>query len=144
MVKSLLVLVLLFTLFKTSVMENPRFPHSILITRVVSVDVTDPTEEVPYDPFAEPPAVPPETGDSTTSTVEVYHGEGRNYKNNKTSPVNGVIQSDYAASIPYTEIDIKTGDSIVVTERVRTISGIVDDAYLGNLGLTVYWNKVNN
>ena len=107
-------------------MENPRFPHSILITRV---DTT-----TPYDPFN--PTEPTPT--------EVYHGEGRNYKNNKTSPVNGVIQSDYAVSLPFTEIDIKTGDKITVTERMRTIVGTVDDPYLGNLGLTVFWNKVNN
>jgi len=107
-------------------MENPRFPHTIRITRV---DTT-----VPYDPF----------NPTTPTTIEVYYGEGRNYKNNKTGAVNGVIQSDYAVSIPFTEIDIMTGDTITVTERTRTLTGMVDDPYLGNLGLTVYWNKVNN
>lgn len=107
-------------------MDNPRFPHTIRITRL---DTT-----TPYDPFN--PAEP--------TTIEVYHGEGRNYKNNKTSPVNSVLQSDYAVSLPFTEIDIMAGDTIVITERARTIQGIVDDAYLGNLGLTVFWNKVNN
>ena len=125
-------------------MENPRFPHTIRITRVISVSATEPTEEVPYDPFNPPPSDPPEEGDATTTTIEVYYGEGRNYKNNKTGAVNGVIQSDYAVSIPFTEIDIMTGDSITVTERTRTLTGLVDDPYLGNLGLTVYWNKVNN
>lgn len=107
-------------------MDNPRFPHTIRITRL---DTT-----TPYDPFN--PAEP--------TTIEVYHGEGRNYKNNKTSPVNSVLQSDYAVSLPFTEIDIMAGDTIVITERARTIQGIVDDAYLGNLGLIVFWNKVNN
>lgn len=107
-------------------MDNPRFPHTIRIIRVTTGT---------FDPF---------NPNQSTTEEEVYHGEGRNYKNNKTSTVNGVLQSDFAVSLPFTEIDIKAGDKITVTERARVISGLVDDAYLGNLGLTVYWNKVNN
>lgn len=107
-------------------MDNPRFPHTIRITRLISPDGYDPYSGIEIEP------------------TEIYHGEGRNYKNNKTNLVNGVVQSDYAVSIPFTEIDVMTGDTIVITERTRTISGNVDDAYLGNLGLTIFWTRVNN
>src|SRR5574343_436346 len=109
-----------------SAVKNCRYPHSALITRAISSD--------DYDPFNPTP----------TANIEVYHGECRNYKNNKTATTNGVMQSDYAVSLPYTTIDIMAGDKIVVTERARTIEGVVDDAYLGNLGMTVFWSKVNN
>jgi hypothetical protein len=125
-------------------MDNSRYPHTIKITRTISISATEPIEEVPYDPFAPPPSDPPEQGDVTTEVLEIYDGKGRNYKSNKTNPTNGVLQTDYAVSIPFTVIEIKAGDSITVIERNRTMGGVIEDSYLGNLGLTVFWNKVNN
>jgi hypothetical protein len=112
--------------------SNPRYPHSIRITRNVSST---------YDPFND--------ANSTNTEVEVYNGEGRNYKANNTNPSNGVLVSDYAVSIPFVEIEIRAGDKIRVIDRMRALpdakilEGEVVDAYLGNMGLTVYWNKVN-
>jgi hypothetical protein len=111
--------------------SNPRYPHSIRITRNVSST---------YDPFND--------ANSTNTEVEVYNGEGRNYKANNTNPSNGVLVSDYAVSIPFVEIEIRAGDKIRVIDRMRALpdakilEGEVVDAYLGNMGLTVYWNKV--
>ncbi len=110
--------------------SNPRYPHSIRIVRTVASA---------YDPF---------TG-GTTTEEEIYHGEGRNYKANNTNASNGVLVSDYAVSIPFVEIDIMAGDQIKVTDRMKALDGAkimegeIVDAYLGNLGLTVYWNRKN-
>jgi len=102
---------------------NPQFPHTIKITRTTGT----------YDPF----------NGGTTTTEEIYNGEGRNVKTMGTNPSNGVLVSDYAVSIPFTLVNIQAGDKIKVTDRVRVIEGDVVDAYLGNLGLNVYWNKTN-
>lgn len=103
--------------------SNPRYPHTIKITRATGT----------YDPFN--PAA------ETLSTI--YNGEGRNYKYGGTNPYNGVLTSDFCISIPLTNIEVKAGDRVEVTEVMRVIEGEVVDYYLGNLGVTVYWNKKN-
>lgn len=110
-------------------MDNSQFPHTIRITRAGTIP-----EGTVYDPFNPP----------TIADEEVYYGEGRSYKNNKTNPQSGVLVSDYMASLPYNTIEIRAGDKIVATERNRTISGTIDDAYAGNMGVHVFWTKVNN
>ena len=108
---------------------NPQFPHTIKITRTTGT----------YDPF----------NGGTTTTEEIYNGEGRNYKSGNTNPTNGVLVSDYVVSMPFTLLEILAGDKIEVTDRMtaledaRVLRGDVVDAYLGNLGLNVYWNKTN-
>jgi hypothetical protein len=106
--------------------NNPRFPHNVKIVRMVDSDV--------YNPF-EP---------SDGQELVVYQGKCRNYKNNNTKEKDGVYISDFVLSIPFTLIDIKAGDTVLLEDRVRVIKGIVVDNYLGNIGLNVYYNKINN
>lgn len=111
---------------------NPRFPHMITITRNIRISEGDKID-TPWD-------VPNEE----SSLVSIYKGEGRSYPNNRGSFKDNIVVSNYSISIPYTNIAPMRGDVVEVVERTTTITGIVEDFYLGSLGLTVYWNKDSN
>ena len=102
--------------------QNPRFPHKVIITRTGE-------RKNPFDEAKE---------------QLIYDGKCRNYISNKPSNAGVVSQSDYTISAPIIETEIKKGDKVVVTEKVRTIEGRVVDSYVGNIGSNIYWNKDGN
>lgn len=120
--------------FQRYISNNPRFPHSIVISRVVRT-TSEQVESSPWD-----------SGDpDTVEVIEIiYNGEGRNYKDGVKRGRDNVVLYDFGISIPYTEIELKKGDKVEVMERNRLISGFIQDSYLGNLGLNVYWNSDSN
>jgi len=104
---------------------NPRFPHWIKVTRVVvNTDVNPPT----------------------SSDVDVFEGECRNYpsRSGSTGITEGVFISDYTVSMPFNEVLFETGDSVVITDRVKTFAGELVNSYNGNMGCTLWHNRVNN
>lgn len=119
--------------------NNPRYPHSILITRNI---VTDSSTPVSPDPFGG------DTPETETEIETLYQGEGRNYLERTATIVDGVASRRYAISIPFSgvssDVTFLKGDDVSVIERNRSLVGRVEDSYLGNLGMTVYWNKVTN
>ena len=104
---------------------NPQFPHSVKITRVlVNTEVNPPTSVI----------------------VTVFKGECRNYpsRSGSTGMTEGVIVSDYTISLPYNEIPFEHGDTTEVTDLVRIFTGVIVNSHNGNLGCTIWHNKVNN
>jgi hypothetical protein len=104
---------------------NPQFPHWVKITRVkVNTNVNPPT---------------------STSQL-IYEGKCRNYpsRSGGTGMTEGVFVSDYTISIPFNEIRFESGDSTEITDRSRTFTGTIVNSYNGNLGCTIWHNKVNN
>lgn len=124
---------------KTPSLSNPRYPHTILIKRTIVTDAATPTSP---DPFGGGTPAP------TTEVVTLYNGEGRNYTEKAATMVDGVAVRRLAISVPFsgvpTSVTFMKGDDVTVTERNRTLVGRVEDSYLGNLGMTIWWTKVTN
>ena len=74
----------------------------------------------------------------------VFEGSCRNYKNTKATIRDGVLVSDYIIAMPKVDFEVAIGDTITLTDTVRTISGKVIDFIVNNLGTNIWWNKVNN
>ena len=103
--------------------ENPRFPHTIKITRTAEA----------VDEFT--PAGDP---------VIIYQGEGRCYKNTKSRYSDGVILSDLVLAIPTTSIKFAINDDIEATTPSNgdVIRGkVVDRPIVNNFGTNLYFNN---
>lgn len=104
-------------------MNNPRFPHSVVVTREENTGSSD----------------TPIIGD-----VEILFSNCRNYITTKSSESNGVVSSNYTISLPSHLVNILTGDKVTVTDRVRIIKGEVVASQIGNLGANIYYNEIKN
>jgi len=104
-------------------MTNDRFPHRVIITRLEGGSA-----------FAEP-----------TSQV-IYDGKCRNYRTtaSNTNLKNDVLVGAYTLAIPSLSFEIKAGDNLLITDRVRTLEGVVKDSQQTNLGLNVWWDFIDN
>lgn len=107
--------------------SNPRFPHTITITRNV--------ENI--DPF-----------NDNVTTTSIYNGIGRSFNNTIPREVDGVIISRYECAIPkrYDDwtIEPRIGDLISVTMGSLTESGTITEICKGNMGTNVTWEIVRN
>ena len=103
--------------------NNPRFPHTLVVTIEVNSGTT-------YEP------------NITDQTV--LSSECRNYVTTKGSDKNGVVESNYTASLPIHSVLIIMGDKITVTDTVQTIYGTVVASQIGNIGANIYYNKISN
>lgn len=103
--------------------DNPRFPHSVVIERVA--DSND------YWGAASEPII-------------IYNGECRYYIKRHASLSSDVLTSDCILSIPLQQLVILKGDKIMVNAKGVVISGVVEDFYPSNLGLNVYFKVVSN
>jgi hypothetical protein len=133
--------------------DNPRFPHTLTLTRVSVVSsgddpfVDNPVED---DPFAEEVATPvvaePEGGkDESETTIEtLYEGECRSYRNVVTKTRDGVLVSDYVIAMPRVDFAILPMDKVVVVANNRTMEGVVVDSQTTNLGTNIWWNQKEN
>lgn len=104
-------------------MTNPRFPHLVKITREAN------------------------TGSSFAPVIVqlvILNSPCRNYISTKSSETNGVISSDYTISLPRHTIDIRTGDTVEVTDVTRTIKGSVLASQINNIGANIYYNEIKN
>lgn len=103
--------------------SNPRFPHTLVVTREENVGST-------YEPNIQP--------------VVILSCECRNYITTKSTESNGVVSSNYTVALPVHSVNILTGDKIVVTDTVRSINGEIVASQIGNLGANIYYNEVKN
>ena len=104
-------------------MLNPRFPHTLVVTREVNSGTT-------YDPVI------------TDQTI--LSSECRNYVTTKGSDKNGVVESNYTTALPLHSALVIMGDKIAVTDTVQTIHGTVVASQIGNIGANIYYNKISN
>ena len=108
---------------------NERYPHGILIRRVVPgrVDAENPFSD--SDSLEDVEAV-------------VYDGEGRSFTDTTTEGNNYIDENKRKASIPvrYDEWDAGGGDLIRVTIGNNVEDGVVYDCESDNNRTLVYWN----
>lgn len=109
--------------------NNPRFPHSCIITRLAKPD----------DPMS----------DENVSTV-IYNGSCRGYSKLTTSASGEVISSYRGLALPLrqdewaTETIPQEGDKIVLNKGSFIEYGEVVDRMPGNLGTHLLWRYVRN
>ena len=104
---------------------NTRFPHRIKVTRNVA------------DSSVYPPVF---------AVKVILDTECRIFpsKSGGTDMNGGIFVSDYTVSMPYHEVLISTGETVEVTDRVRSYKGTVVASYNGNLGANLWFNEVKN
>lgn len=103
--------------------QNPRFPHGVLVYRDENIGTSDAPDIVPKKMLDSP---------------------CRNYLSNKGSEKNGVAYSDYTLALPRSLVDVLTGDRILVFDQIRTIKGDVVACQITNFGVNIYYNEVKN
>ena len=126
---------------------NPRFPHTLTLTRVtVTPQQDDPfVTPVEDDPFADENATPvAETPSGETETETLYDGECRSYRNVMTKTRDGVLVSDYVIAMPRADFAILPGDKLSVAANNRTMEGVVVDSQTTNFGTNIWWNQKEN
>lgn len=102
--------------------SNPRFPHHCRIYRRVD------------DPFH-----------GTTFETDLYEGECRKSPNRTGGYAETPVKGDFRLGVPDTDIDVKSGDLMDITDKSDTYTAVtVTDAYVGNLGTTIYFNLTKN
>lgn len=115
--------------------NNPRFPHTCKISRVVSS---------PSD------ARSPRDDDDEQSLVVIYEGVCRSFDYHTTSSNGDVISSNRKLALPqkqdeWTEETIpQEGDIVEVQKKGFTEYGLVKDIMPGNLGTHILWNYGRN
>jgi hypothetical protein len=103
--------------------DNPRWPHSCVVTR---------TENL---------------GDEATpnmTAITVLASVCRNSVSGKGMNRRSVYESEFTVSLPFHSVSVLAGDSISVTDRVRTIQGIVVEASVHNFGANIYYIEQKN
>lgn len=106
---------------------NPRFPHTIKVTRVVVSD----------NPF-----------DDEDSIVVLYCGKGRSYTNTTTDGDGKVVTNMRKASIPVLFNQWESGKSILNGDTIEVQigdiyeKGIVRDMEPCNFGTEIYWDYI--
>ncbi len=107
--------------------NNPRFPHTIKVTRVVVSD----------NPF-----------DAEEETLCLYCGKGRSYTNTTTDGDGKVVTNMRKASIPVVFDEWKEGKSILNGDTIEVQigniyeKGIVRDMEPCNFGTEIYWDYI--
>jgi hypothetical protein len=101
--------------------NNPRFPHTCAIYRLVGVtNLNDGEKSV------------------------LYEGECRKESstNLRTFKTNNVIKADYRVALPIKgKCDIKAGDFVDVTDFSGAYTGcLIAEVYPSNLGTSIYFN----
>lgn len=135
--------------------ENPRFPHTLTLTRMTATPSQDDPFVVPSvdDPFAKQTQAPvveqagagsSAKGDPETETETLYEGACRSYRNVTTKTRDGVLVSDYVIAMPRVDFAIHPGDIVVVDANNRTMNGVVVDSQTTNFGTNIWWNQKEN
>ena len=128
---------------------NPRFPHTLTLTRVTVVTSQDDPFAVPVedDPFADENATPvvvTPSSETETETITLYEGECRSYRNVVTKTRDGVLVSDYVIAMPRVDFAILPGDKVSVVANNRSMEGVVVDSQTTNFGTNIWWNQKEN
>lgn len=107
---------------------NPRFPHTVKVTRVQVSDNPFDTEE--------------------DEIVVLYEGKGRSYTNTTTDGDGKVVTNMRKASIPVVfdeweeGMEIRNGDTIEVVIGNIEEKGVVRDMEPCNFGTEIYWDYI--
>lgn len=104
-------------------MNNPRFPHTVTVTREKNTGTS-------FEPVI--------------VTETIFYSKCRNFITLKGYGGFGVNHSNYTISLPLHSTSILTGDKVSVVDSVRTITGEVVSAQIGNIGANIYYNEVKN
>ena len=130
---------------------NPRFPHTLTLTRVTVVPSDDdpfvaPVEDDPFAEDGEIEEVEQSSGneESETGVETIYEGECRSYRNVMTKTRDGVLVSDYVIAMPRADFAIFPGDKVSVVANNRTMTGVVVDSQTTNFGTNIWWNQKEN
>lgn len=135
---------------------NPRFPHTLTLTRVTVVPsdddpFVDPVEDDPFAEESETGAVEQTagnaasgSGDAETDVETIYEGECRSYRNVMTKTREGVLVSDYVIAMPRADFAILPGDKVSVVANSRSMEGVVVDSQTTNFGTNIWWNQKEN
>ena len=125
--------------------NNPRYPHTIKVVRISTVQVPVETPVDDEDPFASDNDA--STAAQTVETV-LYEGKGRSYTDTTTNGDNKVDTNKRKASIPvrYDEWEAGRkpldGDTIYATVGDSTEIGRVRDCEQDNDRSVIYWDFV--
>lgn len=110
--------------------SNPRFPHKVVVTRVL-----------PFDPLEQ---IEP------SEAKVIYEGVCRSYQKEYVSTTGDVMTSKRVLSLPLTLKDW-TADTIILENDLVEVDygsykeeGIVVDKQPNNLGTDIYWNYGRN
>lgn len=125
--------------------NNPRYPHTIKVVRISTVQVPVETPVDDEDPFASDNDA--STAAQTVETV-LYEGKGRSYTDTTTNGDNKVDTNKRKASIPvrYDEWEANRkpldGDTIYATVGDSTEIGRIRDCETDNDRSVIYWDFV--
>ena len=125
--------------------NNPRYPHTIKVVRISTVQVPVETPVDDEDPFASDNDA--STAAQTVETV-IYEGKGRSYTDTTTNGDNKVDTNKRKASIPvrYDEWEANKkpldGDTIYATVGNSTEIGRIRDCEQDNDRSVIYWDFV--
>ena len=78
------------------------------------------------------------------SSVRLYKGVCRSYRNVVTKTRDGVLVSDYVIAMPRADFAILPGDKVSVAANNRSMDGVVVDSQTTNFGTNIWWNKKEN
>lgn len=134
---------------RKEVINNPRYPHTIKIVRVLekNVPVENESEIDNEDPFATDIASNPKTK-TEKEEVTLYNGKGRTFTDTTTNGMGKVDINKRKASIPvrYDEWEADRqpldGDTIQVIVGANSEIGRVRDSEPDNDRTIVYWELV--
>lgn len=134
---------------RKEVINNPRYPHTIKIVRVLekNVPVENASEVEDEDPFASNGNSDPQTKTERKEVV-LYEGCGRSFTDTTTNGMGKVDINKRKASIPvrYDEWEADRqpldGDTIQVTVGANSEIGRVRDSEPDNDRTIVYWELV--
>lgn len=116
--------------------DNPRFPHTCKISRVVRDSATQ--------------SKSPRNDDDEQESVVIYEGICRSFDFHTTSSSGELISSNRKLSLPqkqdeWTEETIpQEGDIVEVQKFGYTEYGLVKDIMPSNLGTHILWNYGRN
>lgn len=99
--------------------NNPRFPHSGIVYRMVGEDSFTDGER-----------------------LVLYEGKCRKYVTKGMRTGNSTTSSQYTLAIPGT-VQARIGDRVEVDDRTGHFEGTVTEVNAGNFGTDIYWNHDN-
>jgi hypothetical protein len=109
-------------------MNNPRFPHNVMITRALLDENGSPVTDANAEPVY-------------FTVLESVCGRRQL---DRTVDINAdILETDYKIAIPKVEVAINQKDSILFTDGYtgETIDGIVSASPLSNFGRNIFFRK---
>lgn len=103
--------------------ENPRYPHTCVVTR----QTLGGTNSKP-----------------TATPSSILSSECRFYPDNAGGEKGGVKIADYKVSLPALSVALKIDDNITCTDDIRSITGKIKLWHINNIGANIWFNINEN